>query len=158
MLKQYSWTSSSWYKRMRGLMKQLGSAVSLKIGKICNEKGNQAVLKSKDDMKQKHLGNTHVRLTFFFTFWLPWLTCSADFLFDVTLYISNWQEIFSSFISVWNLSQPILETTLSHSLGYWRLVKCSMPANASFHLILQIRLAHESAQPLKAGFLWVGTC
>ena len=46
-------------KRIRGLKKQLGSGVSLKIGKICKEKENQAVVKSKDDMKQKDLGNTH---------------------------------------------------------------------------------------------------
>ena len=41
------------------IRKQLGSGVSLEIGKICKEKENRAVVKSKDDMKQKDLGNTH---------------------------------------------------------------------------------------------------
>ena len=46
-------------KRIRGLRKQLGSGVSLKIGKIFKEIENQVVVKSKDDMKQKDLGNMH---------------------------------------------------------------------------------------------------
>ena len=70
-------------KRIRGLKKQLGSGVSLKIGKICKEKENQAVVKSKDDMKQKDLGKTHTWLTFFYTFCLTYSSAKTQLLVDL---------------------------------------------------------------------------